>query len=135
MSQQDVVLLLGSNLGDTKKNIRQAIAMIEEQMGPVLRKSEFLQTKPVEFASNNIFCNIALSIEVGISPVKLLQLVKEIEQKMGRKSDSGLEKNYSDRIIDIDIVTFGEIKFQSKKLTIPHEKHLEEREFSKKLVK
>lgn len=54
---------------------------------------------------------------------------------MGRLTDSTVSKVYTDRIIDIDIVKYGELKFVSERLEIPHNRHLFEREFSRILLK
>ena len=134
MSQHEVTLLLGSNLGDPKKNIELALRKIEMSTIEVLRKSEMLITDPVEFVSNNIFCNIAILIKTQFSPIKLLKYVKSIEREMGRHDDSVISGEYQDRIIDIDIVMFGSLQFCCEELKIPHQKHLYQREFSRKLL-
>lgn len=134
MSQHDVTLLLGSNLGDTEKNIKTALNFIEIEIGPIIRRTDILLTKPVEFASNNIFCNIVVLIKTQLSPVNLLNSIKRIEVDMGRIEDSSVTKAYVDRIIDIDIVLYGDLKFECKTLQIPHKKHLYEREFSRNLL-
>jgi 2-amino-4-hydroxy-6-hydroxymethyldihydropteridine diphosphokinase len=54
---------------------------------------------------------------------------------MGRVNDSKISGGYADRIIDIDIIKYNELKFTSERLEIPHKKHLFEREFSKILLK
>lgn len=135
MSQHKVILLLGSNLGDQKKNIELALQKIKEGDNEILQISEFLMSEPVEFASSNIFCNIALIIFTRHSPIQLLDFLKGIEVEMGRINDSKMSGGYSDRIIDIDIVTYDNLNFTSKRLEIPHHKHLFEREFSKILLK
>lgn len=135
MSQHKVVLLLGSNLGDQKKNLETAIKKIREGGNEILQLSEFLTSEPVEFASSNIFCNIAMIIFTHLSPIQLLDFVKSIEMEMGRINDSKASGGYADRVIDIDIVKFNELKFVSERLEIPHKKHLFEREFSKILLK
>lgn len=134
MSLHYVVLLLGSNLGDTKSNLNQAIAKIENCLGNIIKSSEMIETPPIEFGSINIFRNIAISLTTTISPYSFLNIVKSIEKDMGRELDSSAVGGYIDRIIDIDIVTFNNINFESKKLKIPHHKHLCEREFSKALL-
>lgn len=134
MSLHYVVLLLGSNLGDTKSNLNQAIAKIENCLGKIIKTSEMIETQPIEFESTNIFCNIAIGLTTTISPYSFLNAVKSIEKEMGRELDSSAVGGYIDRIIDIDIVTFNNINFESKKLKIPHRKHLCEREFSKALL-
>ena len=135
MSQHLVTLLLGSNLDLPERNIDTAIRKIEDEIGNVVERSEILHTKPVEFVSNNIFCNIALSIHTHVSPVNLLKTLKNIEKEMGRLRDSGDTRNYEDRVIDIDIVQFGSLNFYCKTLVIPHERHLYERDFSRALLR
>ena len=134
MSQHLVTLLLGSNLDLPERNIDIAISKIEDEIGSVVERSEILHTKPVEFVSNNIFCNIAVVIKTQFSPIKLLNSLKNIECKMGRIEDSKVSNQYTDRIIDIDIVEFGALQFECKRLEIPHKKHLFMREFSKNLL-
>ena len=134
MSQYEVTLLLGSNLGDPKKNIEAALCNIETAIGEIIRKSELIFTDPVEFVSNNIFCNIAVLIKTQFSPIKLLNYVKLIEREMGRADDTLVSGEYQDRVIDIDIVRFGNLRFYTKELTIPHQKHLYERDFSRRLL-
>lgn len=134
MSQHKVVLLLGSNIGDQKNNIDTALNKLSETC-TILKKSEYLTSEPVEFASSNIFCNIATIISTHLSPIQLLDYVKKIEIDMGRLTDSTVSKVYTDRIIDIDIVKYGELKFLSERLEIPHNRHLFEREFSRILLK
>lgn len=134
MSQQIAVLLLGSNLGDPQKNIETALKRIESGENEILKLSEFLISQPVEFVSSNIFCNIATVISTDFSPIQLLDFVKGIEIEMGRLNDSKISGGYTDRIIDIDIVKYNELKFSSERLNIPHKKHLFEREFSRILL-
>ena len=134
MSQHLVVLLLGSNLGNTKQNIDEALLYIEREIGEIINRSEYLDTIPVEFESCNIFCNIAIRISTDFSPFYLLNTLKGYEKKIGRKEDSTVLGKYSDRIIDLDIVNYDSIVFESKKLKLPHFKHTVERDFSKKLI-
>ena len=134
MSQHHAILLLGSNKGNQKKNIETALNLLQERGCTILNKSKFLMSQPVEFVSSNIFCNIATSINTLFSPVKLLENIKNIEIEMGRIHDSAYIGNYEDRIIDIDIVMFDNLVFESEKLIIPHSKHMFLREFSKVLI-
>ena len=134
MSQHSVVLLLGSNLGNTKQNIDEALLYIETEIGQITRKSKYLNTIPIEFESSNIFCNIAILISTSFSPFMLIKMLKKYEQTKGRKEDSVVLGGYSDRIIDLDIVNYGNLNFKSKILSLPHLKHISERDFSKKLI-
>ncbi|KQK26561.1 2-amino-4-hydroxy-6-hydroxymethyldihydropteridine pyrophosphokinase [Chryseobacterium aquaticum] len=134
MSQHKVVLLLGSNIGDKKNNLDIALDKLKS-VGSLLRNSEYLTSEPVDFVSSNNFCNIATIIFTHFSPIQLLNEIKKIEIEMGRINDSRKSGGYTDRIIDIDIITYNELKFSSEKLEIPHKKHLFDREFSKILLK
>lgn len=133
MSQHKVVLLLGSNIGDAKKNIDTALENLKQRVD-IIKKTDYLLSEPVEFVSSNIFCNIAAVIYTQLSPIQLLKFIKETEIEMGRIQDSTVTIEYTDRIIDIDIVKFGELTFKSKRLDVPHKKHLFEREFSRILL-
>ncbi|WP_317127052.1 2-amino-4-hydroxy-6-hydroxymethyldihydropteridine diphosphokinase [Chryseobacterium carnipullorum] len=112
-----------------------ALQKISEGGNEISQTSEFLITEPVEFVSSNIFCNIASIIFTRLSPIQLLDFVKGIEAEMGRINDSTSSGGYSDRIIDIDIIKYNDLKFRSERLEIPHQKHLFERDFSKILLK
>ena len=134
MSQNKVVLLLGSNLGNPEANIDEAVSKIKRDVGRLISITEKLKTKPVEYESNNNFCNIALELTTIFSPIELLKRIKLIECEMGRVCDSAMLGRYEDRFIDIDIVSFNNIVFVSKRLILPHKKHLHEREFSRELL-
>ncbi|CAI8730739.1 2-amino-4-hydroxy-6-hydroxymethyldihydropteridine diphosphokinase [Chryseobacterium sp. IT-36CA2] len=134
MSQHKVVLLLGSNLGEQKKNIELALKKIEDAGNNISQISEYLMSEPVEFVSSNIFCNIAAIIFTHLSPIQLLDCIKNIEVEMGRINDSIVSGGYTDRIIDIDIIKYNELNFISERLEIPHKKHLFERDFSRVLL-
>ena len=134
MSQHEVILLLGSNLGNPKNNIKEALRRIDKEVGTVIKESQLMVTEPVEFVSNNIFCNIAVVIKTQFSPIKLLNIIKLIERDMGRLDDSTITGGYQDRTIDIDIVRFSALQFCCEVLVIPHVKHLYQRDFSRKLL-
>lgn len=134
MSQHKVTLLLGSNLGNPEINLKVAVKLIVEKVGTVLAFSEIIHSEPVEFVSSNNFCNIALVIYTQFSPIKLLDIIKKIEIDMGRVGDSSVTKCYTDRIIDIDIVQYGQLFFDCDRLQIPHVRHLYQREFSSRLL-
>ncbi|QCX53468.1 2-amino-4-hydroxy-6-hydroxymethyldihydropteridine diphosphokinase [Elizabethkingia sp. JS20170427COW] len=134
MSQNKVILLLGSNINFPEINVRNSIRLINKDIGTIVKQSLKKNTFPVEFDSKNIFCNIALEIYTQLSPIQLLKKIKEIERDMGRVEDSSVKGFYEDRVIDIDIVSFNDINFQCSKLSVPHYKHLYERDFSKELI-
>ena len=130
----NVVLLLGSNLGNAENNILLALSELEKRAGKIIKKTKISKTLPVEFDSDNVFCNIAVSMQTAHSPIKLLDEIKEIETEMGRIHDSKFFGEYRDRIIDIDIVSYEGLIFSCDRLKIPHHKHLYDRDFSRKLL-
>ena len=134
MSYNTVVLLLGSNINNPENNIKVALGQIENQIGSILKNSEIVISEPMEFVSINNFCNIAIQIKTQFSPIRLLNELKNIEIGMGRLKDSSYFDSYQDRIIDIDIILYNNLKFISKRLTIPHYKNLYERDFAKGII-
>ncbi|WP_312195912.1 2-amino-4-hydroxy-6-hydroxymethyldihydropteridine diphosphokinase [Epilithonimonas vandammei] len=128
-------MLLGSNINNPENNIDDALLEIEKKVGAIIAKSRKISTKPVEFDSFNIFCNIAIRIKTQFSPFRLLAEIKTIERSMGRLQDSSDLGVYNDRIIDIDIILYNNIRFISRKLVIPHAKNLYERDFAMEIIK
>ena len=112
-------LSLGTNLGDKRKNIAEAIKNIGELVGDVVRQSALYETEPWGFRSDNRFVNAAVCVETQLSPRRLLEVTQRIEREMGRtlKSDGG---EYHDRIIDIDILLYGDLHIDEPDLKIPH---------------
>jgi len=134
MSYNSVVLLLGSNINNPENNIQIALQKIESEVGSILKNSELITSEPVEFESYNNFCNIAVQLKTQYSPIVLLGQLKKIEREMGRTKDSSDFGSYQDRIIDIDIILYNNIKFISNKLIIPHQKNLYERDFAREII-
>lgn len=114
-----VFLGLGTNLGDKRNNLLTAVNHIEEKIGKVTSLSSFYETEPWGFKSDNSFLNAALCVETSLEPVAILHIIKEIEVEMGRTQKS-VNKVYSDRPIDIDILLYDDMIIKSEELTIPH---------------
>ena len=110
---------IGTNLGDRTYNLYRAVNLINEQAGHVLACSSFIETEPWGFSSDNAFLNAVVEIDTLHSPHDLLRVTQEIERSMGRmhKSVNGV---YSDRIIDIDILLYGDLTVNDSELIIPH---------------
>lgn len=110
---------LGTNLGDRRDNLLRAVEYINEQAGHVLACSSFIETEPWGFSSDNAFLNAVIEIDTSLTPHNLLHATQEIERAMGRTHKS-LDGMYTDRIIDIDILLYEDLKISDTKLTIPH---------------
>ena len=126
-SLHTVYFSLGSNLGDKKLNLSTAIKLMEEQIGVLVRQSAFLATEPWGFQSDNSFVNAAICMETSLDPFEVLAKTQDIERELGRtvKSTNG---EYHDRIIDIDILLYDDLKINTPRLTIPHPL-MEQRDF------
>lgn len=113
---RNVFLLLGSNLGEREKNLSRAIELIGQKTGNVLQKSGIYETAAWGKTDQPNFYNQAIEIETDLLPEKLLDTVKKIEVEIGRKN----AEKWSERIIDVDIIFYGEEIFKSETLSIPH---------------
>lgn len=122
-----VYLGLGSNIGNRKRMIAQAIENINKQVGVVVRQSALYETKPWGFESPNDFINAAICCETELAPRALMRKLQSIEQQMGRVGKT-IGEQYQDRVIDIDILLYDDIKVNEPDLKIPHP-YMREREF------
>lgn len=117
-------LSLGANLGEREQTLRQALQMLEQQVGPVRRCSSFFYSTPWGFQSEHEFCNLCCAVETMKAPIDVLHLTQTIEHALGRqhKSKDGV---YTDRTIDIDLIRVfeedgSEVLTDSPELTLPH---------------
>ena len=110
---------LGSNLGNRKKLLLQAIRLISEQVGKVTRQSSLIETEPWGFESNNKFLNAVILCETTKTPREVLEITQQIERDMGRTKKS-VPVGYSDRTVDIDILLYDDLTIDEPDLKIPH---------------
>ncbi len=115
----EVYLSLGTNLGDKRHNIAEATEKIRELIGDITCQSALYATKPWGFESENDFINAAVCVETTLTPRQLLQATQEIERNMGR-TEKSRDGKYRDRLIDIDILTYGDETVDEPDLKIPH---------------
>ena len=114
-----VYLALGSNQGDRKALLHQAIDAIDRSLGRVDSISSFIETEPWGFTSPHPFLNAALSLTTQLTPEQVLDQTQQIERQLGRKQKSSLG-NYQDRPIDIDLLLYDSLVLSSDRLTLPH---------------
>ena len=79
-----IYLGLGSNIGNRKRNMRDAIQYLESIVGTLVRQSDLFETEPWGFDSPNLFINMCVCMETPLSPRQLLEATQSIEKKMGR---------------------------------------------------
>lgn len=111
-----VYLSLGSNLGDRRAHLEEALAILAEREITVVRVSSFYKTEPVDFRPQPWFLNCVVEAETELMPLRLLHALQRVERVLGRKP--GITKG--PRPIDIDILLYENLVVRSTTLTIPH---------------
>ena len=110
-------LSLGANLGDKRKQLRQAIELISLLDGvDLLSVSHFYETAPWGIENQPNFINAAVKIKTDLKPIKLLNAIQGIERKLGRIRN----EHWGARTIDIDILIIDDMIIDSKRLQVPH---------------
>jgi 2-amino-4-hydroxy-6-hydroxymethyldihydropteridine diphosphokinase len=109
-------LLLGTNLGDRKKNLMTAREAIKTLVGQISKESSLYETAAWGKTNQPEFINQALEVLTALTPAEVLQKIFFIEQTMGR---TRLEK-WGERIIDIDILLYGNEIINAPALIVPH---------------
>lgn len=123
--QHQVFLSLGSNQGNRLENIEQAIALIHQEVATVVLVSSMYESDSWGFESDS-FYNCAIAIHTNLTPLKLLKKILRLEKKLGRiRTESPL---YQPRVIDIDIIAYGDEVNETEFLQVPHP-HLQNRLF------
>jgi 2-amino-4-hydroxy-6-hydroxymethyldihydropteridine diphosphokinase len=116
MKRTSVYLSLGSNLADREANLREAIGRLQG-LGRVTAVSGVYETEPVEVDGvQPWFLNCAAAVETELAPQEFLARILVIEQSMGRIRTSPK----GPRIIDIDIVFWGDELLDTRELSVPH---------------
>jgi 2-amino-4-hydroxy-6-hydroxymethyldihydropteridine diphosphokinase len=110
-----VYLALGSNLGDRRAHIAAAVARLAPDV-VVERVSSLYETEPAYVLDQPRFLNAALRGRTALDPSALLALLKRIERELGR----GAGVRYGPRVIDLDILLYGDRSIATEALTIPH---------------
>ncbi len=119
-----VYLGIGSNLSLRENNCLMAISLLEENGLRITKRSAMYETMPWGVKDQPKFINMAVEAETDISPMELLSLIKKIEGDMGRQP----AVKWGPRVIDIDILLYGDKRLCGADLTIPHPL-MHEREF------
>jgi len=116
-----VYLGLGSNIGDRLKNIQQAISLIATRM-PIECISTIIETDPVGGPPQEKYLNAVIKVKTFLSPQEVLRITQAIQSVIGRVRTSIPN---APRIIDIDILLYGNERINDENLTIPHPRMLE----------
>lgn len=111
-----VYIGIGSNLGDREENCLRAVKLLSED-GLIIRKqSSLYETEPWGLKDQPGFINMAIEAETGLEPLKLLELLKNIEKQMGRNESV----RWGPRVIDLDILFYNALVMDTPEFRIPH---------------
>lgn len=120
MTKNKVYFSLGSNIGERGENLRAAIASLEKSEVRVTRVSSLYETEPVDFLEQDWFLNCAVEGETQVPALELLRALRAIELRMGSKKSIAK----GPRLIDIDILLYGDETIDTPELQVPHPRML-----------
>ncbi|MGD9009341.1 MAG: 2-amino-4-hydroxy-6-hydroxymethyldihydropteridine diphosphokinase [Desulfobacteraceae bacterium] len=113
-----VYISIGSNIGDLLNNCCQAIEALRSDPDiHVIGRSPFYRTAPVDFREQDWFLNAALKLQTSVPPIQLLNQIQAVQRMLGRKADT---VRFGPRIIDLDIIFYGDQILETAELTLPH---------------
>ncbi len=119
------MLSIGSNIGDRFYNLLKALEYINTIENTYISDiSSIYETKAWGYIEQREFLNFNIMIKTKLLPFKLLKEINKIEEKMGRIR----KEKWGERLIDIDIIFYGNMRLNKKELTIPH-KYYKKRNF------
>ncbi len=113
--QGKTFIAIGTNLGDRENNIKKAIKELE-YISKIVKISSIIETKPYGKTDQPDFLNCVVEIDTEFPPDKLMETLLEIEKKLGRVRT----EKWGPRIIDLDILFYGNLIIRNELLTIPH---------------
>ncbi len=114
--KKTVYLSLGSNVGDRAKNLRGAIAALANARVHVVRISSLYETEPLDYLDQPWFLNCAVQVETELGALELLHALRGIEAQMGSKKLIAK----GPRLIDMDILLYGNEVIDTPELQVPH---------------
>lgn len=113
---EPVIIAVGSNMGDRLSYIQKAGEFLESLSEGEVIKSSIWESEPIGGAKYT-FLNCAAKIVTSLEPKILLKNVKEFEQACGREENP---VRWGPRVIDLDLIAFGDLVIQQEDLIIPH---------------
>lgn len=121
MANRTIYLSLGSNLGDRAVNLRAAIAALAGAGVRAVKVSSFYETEPVDYLQQPWFLNCAVEAETALAPLDLLHALRGIEARLGSQKEFAK----GPRLLDMDILLYGDETIESPELQIPHPRMLQ----------
>ncbi|MDR0602759.1 MAG: 2-amino-4-hydroxy-6-hydroxymethyldihydropteridine diphosphokinase [Bacteroidales bacterium] len=115
-----VYFLVGGNVNNTRLKYEQLSILFQKKIGKITASSQFYKSPPWGFNSPNPFINWAVCVETHLTPPRLMKETQHIERLLGRKKNKTVQ--YEDRSMDIDIIFYDNISWNTEDLHIPHPK-------------
>ena len=116
--ETEVIIALGSNMHDPQKNLLNALSRLVQPLSAKMQCSSLWRSDPQDMAEDaGFFLNAVVKGQTRLSPRGLLTALQTIESSMGRKTDHAY---HDSRIIDLDIITYGNVFIDELDLVIPH---------------
>ena len=113
----EVYLSLGSNLGDRKAQLQEAVRLLQSNPSiSNMKMSSIYETAPVGYLNQDVFLNLVIRLETSLSPLGLLDICQEIEQALHRER----LVRWGPRTVDLDVLLYGQEQVATERLTIPH---------------
>lgn len=130
---KEVYLALGTNMGERSANLESAIGLLNEAFGlPYTALSSFY-ANPAQGFDGEDFLNAVVRYDLSLEPLRILEICKDVEHRMGRvgggiRYDSQGRRIYHSRVIDVDVLLIGDMHIDTPVLTVPHPR-MRERDF------
>jgi 2-amino-4-hydroxy-6-hydroxymethyldihydropteridine diphosphokinase len=115
---------LGTNLGSRARNLSAARRRLRQKGARILRQSRVIETEPWGVTDQPRFLNQVIEVDWTGTPRQLLKAAKDVEREGGRKPT----RRWGPRVIDVDILLFGDERIAQRDLVIPHPR-MSERQF------
>jgi 2-amino-4-hydroxy-6-hydroxymethyldihydropteridine diphosphokinase len=116
-----IYLALGSNIGDREQNLREAIRLLSASGIAITRLSSIYETEPVDYLDQPWFLNAVLEAQTTLPAAQLLATLRKIESEMGSKKAFAK----GPRLIDLDILLYGDDTIATSDLEVPHPRMLQ----------
>src|SRR5690348_92793 len=120
----EALIALGGNVGDARATLRKAIDLFcDGKEVRLLRRSGDYRTPPWGEENQPPFVNLCIAVETGLTPQALLARAQEVERRLGRVREK--DRRWGPRTVDLDILTYDDVKLEEPSLTLPHPRLLE----------
>jgi 2-amino-4-hydroxy-6-hydroxymethyldihydropteridine diphosphokinase len=115
----ELVLVLGGNIGDRFHYLEKCVEMLEKRIGNIKKQSSIYETAPWGTSEQQDYLNQALVIETELSPFECLEKCLQIENELDRKRTV----RWGERTIDVDMIFYNNLIINTKNLELPHPRY------------